>query len=96
MSPGNSSKDCANGQSPFNTLDSVGTPATTATMPINKYFCNLLNAIGAKADATGYATPGGTMPVTKFGKYDNTKYFADGGTRASVIEKPGEYTELKP
>lgn len=96
MSAGNSSKDCANGQSPFGSLDSVGTPATTATQPINKYFCNLLNAIGAKADATGYATPGGTMPVTKFGKYDNTKYFADGGTRASVIENPGEYTALKP
>ena len=55
----------------------------------------MLNAIGAKADATGYTTPGGTMPVIKFGKYDNTQYFADGGTRPSVIEKPGEYTELR-
>jgi len=95
MSPGNSSKDCANGQSSFGSLDSVGTPSSTATMPINKYYCNLLNAIGAQADSTGYATPGGTMPVTKFGKYDNTKYFADGGTKASVIENPGEYTQLK-
>jgi len=93
MSPGNSSKDCANGQS--TNLDGVGTDANTATMPINKYFCNLLNAIGAQADASGYAAPGGTMgKVSKFGKYDNTKYFSDGGTRASVIEKPGEYTEL--
>jgi hypothetical protein len=84
-----------NGQSPINSLDSVGTPSNTATMPINKYFCNLLNGLGAQADATGYAAPGGTMgKVTKFGKYDNTQYFADGGTRASVIEKPGEYTEL--
>jgi hypothetical protein len=95
MSAGNSSKDCANGQSSFSSLDSIGTPATTATMPINKYFCSLLNAIGAKADGTGYATPGGTMPVKNFGKYDNTKYFSDGGTKASVIENPGEYTELK-
>jgi hypothetical protein len=95
MSPGNSDKDCANGQSPINSLDSVGTPATTATMPINKYYCNLLNAIGAKADSTGYAAPGGTAPVMKFGKYDNTKYFSDGGTKASVIEKPGEYAELR-
>ena len=93
MSPGNSGKDCANGQS-IN-LDGVGTPSTTATMPINKYFCNLLNAIGAKADSTGYAAPGGTAPVTKFGKYDDTKLFADGGTKASVIESPGEYTELR-
>ena len=95
MSAGNSDKDCANGQSPINGLDGVGTPAATASMPINKYFCNLLNGLGAKADATGYAAPGGTTPVTKFGKYDNTKYFADGGTRASVIEKPGEYAELR-
>jgi hypothetical protein len=95
MSPGNSSKDCANGQSPFGSLDGVGTPATTATMPINKYFCNLLNALGAKADATGYTVPGGTMPVTKFGKYDDTKLFSDGGTAASTIKSPGEYTELK-
>jgi len=95
MSPGNSSKDCANGQSPINSLDSVGTPSSTATMPVNKYYCNLLNAIGAKADSTGYAAPGGSMPVQKFGKYDNTKYFADGGTKASVIEKPGEYMELR-
>jgi hypothetical protein len=95
MSPGNSSKDCANGQSPFNALDSVGTPSNTATMPINKYFCNLLNAIGAKADSTGYAAPGGTMPVKNFGKYDDTKLFSDGGTKPSVINNPGEYTELR-
>ncbi len=95
MSAGNSDKDCADGQTPFNGLDNVGTPSNVATQPINKYYCNLLNAIGAKADSTGYTAPGGTMPVIKFGKYDNTQYFADGGTRASVIEKPGEYTELR-
>jgi hypothetical protein len=95
MSPGNSSKDCANGQSPFNSLDTIGTPSNTATMPINKYYCNLLNAIGARADSTGYAVPGGTMEVKKFGKYDNTKNFADGGTKASVIDNPGEYAELR-
>jgi hypothetical protein len=94
MSPGASSTDCANGSTASN-LDSVGTPSGTATMPINKYFCNLMNAIGVQADATGYAAPGGTAgKVSKFGKYDNTTYFSDGGTKASVIEKPGEYTEL--
>jgi len=95
MSRGNSDADCANGQSPFNSLDGVGTPSGTATMPINKYFCNLLNAIGAKAGADGYAAPGGTAPVTKFGKYDDSKLFADGGTKASVIANPGEYAELR-
>ena len=43
----------------------------------------------------GYAAPGGTAPVTKFGKYDDTKLFADGGTKPSVIANPGEYTELR-
>jgi hypothetical protein len=95
MSAGKSDSDCANGQSPFNSLDGVGTPSGTATQPINKYFCNLLNAIGAKADSTGYAAPGGTAPVTKFGKYDDTKLFSDGGTKPSVIASPGEYTELR-
>jgi hypothetical protein len=64
-------------------------------MPINKYFSNLLNAIGAKAGADGYAAPGGTAPVTKFGKYDDTKLFSDGGTKPATIANPGEYTELR-
>ena len=64
-------------------------------MPINKYFCNLMNAIGVKADADGFPATGGTHPVSKFGKYDDTKLFSDGGTKAATIEKPGEYTELR-
>jgi hypothetical protein len=94
LTRGNSSADCANGMSPFGSLDGVGTPAAMASMPINKYYCNLLNAIGAKADATGYAVPGGTMPVTKFGKYDDSAMFRP-GTAASTIKNPGEYTELR-
>jgi hypothetical protein len=97
MSRGNSDADCANGQS--TNLDGVGTPATIANMPINKYYCNLLNAIGAKADATGYAAPGGTAPVTKFGKFDKTESFAfsagGGLSTPANITNPGEYTELK-
>jgi hypothetical protein len=93
MTSGNSTKDCVNGQS--TNLDGVGTPPATATMPINKYFCNLMNAIGVKAGADGVAVKGGTAPVTKFGKYDDTKLFSDGGTAASTFKNPGEYTELK-
>ena len=37
----------------------------------------------------GYAAPGGTAPVTKFGKYDDTKLFSDGGTKPSVIASRG-------
>ena len=64
-------------------------------MPINKYFCNLLNAIGAKAGADGYAVAGGTAPVTKFGKYDDTKLFSDGGTAPATHTNPGEFAELR-
>lgn len=93
MSPGNSDKDCADGKS--TNLDAVGTPPEIASMPVNKYYCNLLNAIGAKAGADGYPAKGGTAPVTKFGKYDDTNLFKDGGTKAAVIANPGEYMELR-
>jgi hypothetical protein len=35
------------------------------------------------------------MPVTKFGKYDDTTLFKGGGTAAAAIKNPGEYTILK-
>jgi hypothetical protein len=74
-------------------LDSVGTPPDQANMPINKYYCNLMNAIGVKAGADGFPAKGGTQPVTCYGKYDDTKLF---GTDAPPkISNPGEYTELR-
>jgi len=94
LSVGNSDGDCVNG-STLSNLDSAGTPATVATQPINKYFCNLMNAVGVKADSTGFPVKGGTMPVTKFGKYDDTTLFKGGGTAAATIKNPGEYTILK-
>jgi len=90
---GHSEEDCVDGQSPFGKLDSVGTPSAMASMPINKYFCNLMNAIGVKADASGYATKGGTEPVTRFGKYDDSKLFNT--KNPSTITSPGEYAELR-
>jgi hypothetical protein len=93
LSPGHSDDDCKNGMS--TNLDSLGTPSDQASMPINKYFCNLMNAIGVKAGADGFAAKGGTAPVTKFGKYDDTKMFADGGTKDATITNPGEYMELR-
>jgi hypothetical protein len=62
-------------------------------MPINKYFCNLMNAIGVKADASGYASKGGTEPVSRFGKYDDSKLFNT--NQPSAIANPGEYVELR-
>ena len=92
---GNSDGDCANG-STLSNLDNAGTtPSTVATQPINKYFCNLMNAVGVKADSTGFPVKGGMAPVTKYGKYDDTTLFTGGGPSASVIKDPGEYTALK-
>jgi len=95
MSPGHSSEDCKNGQSPFNMLDSVGTPPDVASKPINKYYCNLLNGLGVKAGDDGWPAKGGTKTVTNFGKYDDTLLFRDGGTAAAIIKNPGEYPELR-
>ena len=60
-------------------LDAVGTPANEATMPINKYFCSLMNAIGVKAGEDGFPAKNGTAEVSRFGKYDNSSLFKGGG-----------------
>jgi hypothetical protein len=95
MTQGGSDMDCMNGDSPAAKLDNLGTAPDVASKPINKYFCNLMNAIGVKAGADGFPVKGGTNPVTKYGKYDDTKLFSDGGTKPVTIANPGEYTELK-
>jgi hypothetical protein len=95
LSVGNSDGDCVNG-STLSNLDSAGTtPSTVATQPINKYFCNLMNAVGVKADSTGFPVKGGTMPVTHYGKYDDSTLFKGGGTAAAQIKDPGEFNILK-
>ena len=94
MTPGNSDKDCVDGQTPFALLDSWGTPPDVATQPINKYFCNLMNAIGVKAGADGFPAKGGTEPVTRYGKYDDTTLFST-PTAPAEIKNPGEYTALR-
>jgi hypothetical protein len=94
MTQGGSDNDCVNGQSPSGQLDNLGTPPDVASKPVNKYFCNLMNAIGVKAGADGFPVKGGTAPVTKYGKYDDTKMFRP-GTAAATITSPGEYTELR-
>jgi len=97
MTPGHSDEDCSNGQSPPTggaaNLDSLGTPPDVATQPINKYYCNLMNAIGVKAGADGHPLKGGTAPVTRFGKYDDTTLFRTDAP--AMIKNPGEYTDLR-
>ena len=68
-----------------------------ANAPINKYFCNLMNAMGVKADANGFPAKGGAAEVTKFGYSDKTTDFTGGlgAVAGATIHSPGEYTALR-
>jgi hypothetical protein len=92
LTQGHSEDDCKNGQtvSPF---AAAGTPPDIATQPINKYFCNLMNAIGVKAGPDGFPLKGSTEPVTRYGKFDDTRLFPT--DTPAIIKDPGEYTQLK-
>jgi hypothetical protein len=100
LTVGNSESQCADGTTngQVNGINqSTGTPAATANAPINKYFYNLMNALGVKADANGVPQKGGSAPVSRFGYSDLTTDF-DGGLGAvagATIHNPGEYTALK-
>ncbi len=76
-------------------LKSTGTPAHIANAPINKYYCNLMNAIGIKAGGDGFPLVGGTEPVTHYGMYDRTEDFASGGELPPHISDPGEFEQLR-
>lgn len=99
LSQGRSDAACASGgneQNPttFNNKPTA-TPSDVGRAPINKYFVDLLNAIGVKAGADGWAAVGGTNAVEKFGKYDDTTLFADGGTAPATIKDPGGFAGLR-
>jgi hypothetical protein len=92
---GNSFDPCnGGGNIPTSDVMITGTPGDIANAPINKYFCNLMNAIGVKAGADGFPAEGGTAEVTHFGMYDRTEDFVGGGTNPANISDPGEFTEL--
>lgn len=99
MSNGKSDKACASGGTEMNPTTNgahpTGTDESVANAPINKYFVDLLNAIGVKAGDDGWPALGGTKPVEKFGKYDDTTLFADGGTAPATIKDPGGFDELR-
>ncbi len=97
LTTGNSEIICAPGAS--SDVDAIsqitGTDPKVANAPINKYFCNLMNALGVKAGADGFPVTGGSAEVTHFGMYDRTEDFPGGGTKPPKIYSPGEYTVLK-
>ena len=73
----------------------TGTDAALANAPINKYYCNLMNALGVKAGVDGFAAQGGKALVTRFGMYDKTEDFVGGGTNPPHINSPGGFDALK-
>jgi hypothetical protein len=96
LSRGNSEGQCNGGDDKVNGVDqSTGTPSTVANAPINKYFVSLMNALGVKAGADGFAAVGGTAEVTHFGRYDKTEDFVHGGTAPAKINSPGGFDALK-
>ena len=79
------------------TTQSTGTDPKVANAPINKYFVNLMNAMGVKAGPDGFAAKGGSAEVTKFGYSDKTEDFigGKGAVAGATIHSPGEFKELR-
>jgi hypothetical protein len=99
LSNGKSMAQCTEGTSQTSNgiSQGTGTDADVANAPINKYFCNLMNAMGVKAGADGFPAVGGSAEVTKFGYSDKTEDFVGGAgaVDGATIHDPGELTELR-
>ena len=89
--------DGTSGQMISGINQSTGTDPDVANAPINKYFYNLMNAMGVKAGADGFPAVDGTQEVTHFGYSDRTEDFigGDGAVSGATIHDPGELTALK-
>jgi hypothetical protein len=76
----------------------TGTEPQFGNAPVNKYFCNIMNAMGLQADANGFPAkdgPGGE--VTHYGYSDKTEDFCGGAGAVpdAKIHNPGGFSELK-
>ncbi len=97
LSNGNSESACTDGTPTTisGVSQSTGTAPKLANAPINKYYCNLMNALGVKAGKDGFPAKGGEAEVSRFGMYDMTEDFIGGGNNPAKINDPGEFTALK-
>ncbi len=96
LSNGNSESACLDDPPSINGINqTTGTDPTLANAPINKYYCNLMNALGVKAGADGFPLKDGPAEVTRFGMYDKTEDFIGGGSVLPVIHSPGAFDTLK-
>ena len=76
----------------------TGTDPKYGNAPVNKYFCNLMNAMGLKADESGFpAKDGPASEVTHFGYSDRTEDFCggQGAVPSAKIHDPGGFELLK-
>ncbi len=97
LTNGNSEAACTDSTSATinGTAGLTGTDPALANAPINKYYCNLMNALGVKAGADGFPALGGSAEVSRFGMYDKTEDFIHGGTNPPKINDPGEFSALR-
>jgi hypothetical protein len=97
LTRGNSEAGCLGEEGePFDaTTKSTGTDRSIANAPINKYFCNLMNALGVRAGADGFPLLGGSEEVRCFGRYDRTEDFIGGEANPTTIHDPGEFEALR-
>jgi len=96
---GRSLATCVDGASQM--VDGVnqvtGTEPQFGNAPVNKYFCNIMNAMGMMADESGYPAPNGPQSeVTHFGYSDKTEDFCGGAgaVPGATIHDPGGFTAL--
>jgi hypothetical protein len=97
LTQGNSELYCpagSTGQQFSGLTQATGTDPSLANAPINKYYYALMNAMGVKANASGFPTKGGSAEVTRFGYSDLTTDFC-GGYGAVAGAGIHEYTAHK-
>ena len=76
----------------------TGTDPRFGNAPVNKYYCNIMNAMGLKADQVGFpAKDGPAEEVTHFGYSDRTEDFCGGAGAVpnAGIHDPGAFPQLK-
>jgi hypothetical protein len=76
----------------------TGTDPKYGNAPVNKYFCNIMNAMRLKAGADGFPAPDGpASEVTHFGYSDLTTDFCGGAGAVTDarIHDPGAFEQLK-
>jgi hypothetical protein len=97
LDAGNSLGQCMNpGEMANGASQATGTSAEIGSQPINKYFCNIMNAVGVKAGPDGFPLAGGTEEVTHFGRWDRTEDFRNGPDgEPPLISDPGGFEELR-